>query len=109
MIKFWLLALSLTGIILFFPINIADTFTCLGHKYLVESVPDRETAAENLSGDNHAGMIKHPDKRQMVDEYIFPFALLWWISIAVFTIQFHYMKKKNSRTIDENENSKQAN
>ena len=72
-IKYILLIFSLTGFILFFPVRFSDTNCCLGD---VLSLFGLQHGMETM-------VHYHGDASRLLHRYVFPFGLLWWISIAL--------------------------
>ncbi len=92
-----LIAVGLIGAILFFPVNLNNTHTCLcdkliqsaGHTHMIPKPPNVSSNSPEASylASSHGG-------HQMLNRYLVPYALLWWISLALVGWQVMVIRKK---------------
>jgi hypothetical protein len=74
---FALLAISLVGFVLFFPIKVDRNSCCLGEAMASAHATSQQHHA-------HANMMQHArDHRHLARQYLFPYGFLWWGSIAL--------------------------
>lgn len=70
---------ALFGAVVFFPVNIGNTYTCLFHRLVVgEAAHSLPTAA-------------------LLDRYIVPFGLLWWSSLFLSALTGYTLLKVRKR------------
>lgn len=98
MLKTGFFVAGLLGIIIFFPVNISDTYTCLAHKLTVPSssiyceMPAKAKKSTAITKTSfHEG-----DKHHLLSRYLIPFAFLWWGSIGLFLFQLKSIRAKNT-------------
>lgn len=104
-------SIGLLGALLFFPMNIRNRYTCLYHRMLFqEATTDNSPPAVVLFPHHDSLMANHVHPAgDLVREYVFPFGILWWGSILLLVISFHYYVKlkrissraKNNHTKNE--------
>ena len=103
-IKFLMLLFLIIGIagsILFFPVNIKDRYTCLGHK-LMNNQPQ-----EFNKLDSHKNSMIHPTTTSdqadhhnlLLQKYVYPFGIFWWLSVGVVSLGIYmlFYRRSNNR------------
>lgn len=88
--KFLIIFLIITGVIgviFFFPVNFNDQYTCLYHRMFYEGHMHHNAT--------EAGIHDIHGVNSLLQHYIGHYALLWWASIAVFSISLIILKKRN--------------
>lgn len=81
-----LIVSGIIGVIFFFPVNLNDKYTCLYHRMFFENHGGEHLQHNAIAADH--GM------NSLLQHYIGHYALLWWASIAVFTISIILLKKR---------------
>jgi len=78
-----LLVIGMAGSILFFPMRINEQRSCL-----MDSFVNAGTSAEFHADHDHTGM------EVMAQKYIFPYGLLWWLSVAITYFSIRSLTKR---------------
>ncbi len=74
---------GLVGIVLFFPIVICHQHTSL---------------FEHLATDCQSrGVTDNPSLAELLRHYLFPYGILWWLSIALATLAIAYIVRQHER------------
>jgi hypothetical protein len=101
-VKFLILLLLIIGIagsILFFPVNIKNRHTCLGHKLM----NNQQQELNKLDSDQNS-MIHHTitsghegHQSLLLQRYVYPFGIFWWLSLGtVFGVIYLLFYRRNS-------------
>ena len=96
-----LLSIGVVGGVLFFPVNFDNQYTCLYHRMFV-SEHHYDTSNEmantvNIDGNHHEGEIDEMMHSELLDKYVLPFGLIWWISLIALAIGFFWLKRGKSK------------
>ena len=106
MMKVFLLApigIGLVGAIFFFPLKLDGSHTCICDKMICEKETCCQEGFSILNGQNNKIMQlginnnSHMYHAELLNEYLFPFAFLWWGSLIMVFSGFYLMKKYKSR------------
>ncbi|HID38076.1 MAG TPA: hypothetical protein EYP36_01000 [Calditrichaeota bacterium] len=95
--KIWALFLlvSLAGGFLFFPVRIADEYTCLFHRLF--NYDDPVKMKEHIH--NAAIQVGQHEDLAMLSFYLHRYALIWWANIALAVLSVYSIRKiKNKLT-----------
>ena len=84
-----LLIIGFIGIILFFPVNFNNSYTCIYHRFLNH---------HNLESDIDLNNINHQHNSDLLDIYINHYALFWWLSISLLPICFIILKRSSGQS-----------
>ncbi len=88
---FWivLFMIGIAGSVLFFPVRLPGGHTCVGHHFLKNSCPVSPTAM-----DRDAMLPENPETMvSLTGVYVFPFGVLWWISLVILFWAFSGWRK----------------
>jgi hypothetical protein len=85
-------------VILFFPVNIDNCYTCLFHQKFAEKnivnlgdEPAVNSAEKvNIKNNNRNENVAHS---QLLHYYLKDYALVWWSSLAILVLIISYLKK----------------
>jgi len=83
-----LLGMGILGVVVFFPVNINNQYTCLYHRLF-----SPEHSYPHTSGVN----ITSIQKEILLNRYLTPFGLLWWGSLLLTALSIYGLKRQASK------------
>jgi hypothetical protein len=90
MIKYGSILLGLAGFILFFPFNLGNGHSCLAHKFFKSTNSVHIADHQNHQQSRHIPEMQSVHKHHLLNQYLFPFAFLWWASIGLMVYQLRH-------------------